>query len=96
MKTNKEKWIASIFDSVADSQRAVPNPMLFNKIEETLDGLKKRTIMPIHYIRRVAAAIIFLLLLNIAAIQYILTSRETLTEEKKDKQTLISDYKLYN
>ena len=92
MKDNLNKKINEILISTKGSQRAKPSSDLLTKIEHQIyyQGAK---IIPLGRIRLVAAAAVFLLLVNGWAINTYLNPANELTEYTE--QALIMDYKLY-
>ena len=96
--SDKEKWIAEVFDSMKDSKRAKPKPELFKKIEQQIDAQDVPEI-PIHQWRMAVAATLMLLVLNVFAMRLYTVSRELNAEElvleDASTQQLAPNFKIY-
>lgn len=98
MKSDKEKWMEDVFESMKGSQRARPQPELLEKIMKNIDAPEAK-VVPMYQWRIVAAAAVLLLVLNIFALNHYtqnsVSSSGELAVEDASSQLIISNYKIY-
>ena len=95
MEKQKEKWINEVLKSTEGSQRALPNPKLFSKIEAELNQKEAKRIQ-LDW-RKWAAAMVLLIMVNIYCVRkYTQSSDEgSVSMDMEHNENLISDYNLY-
>ena len=99
MKHDKERWIEEVLESMSGSQRALPDPSLFIKIESNLDNTEGKVIHMSKWYFSVAAAFA-LMVLNFTAISrfHAIQSDQlsSMTIENQTTDELISSFNLYD
>ena len=97
-KTDKEKWIKDVFDSLKGSHRAKPGPQLFAKIEHQIYSPETK-IIPMRQWSYAVAAAVLILAINIFALRQYAQNKESnireLVASDDSGQPLISNYKIY-
>ncbi|PWJ55924.1 hypothetical protein CLV98_11218 [Dyadobacter jejuensis] len=99
MKTDPNKKMMDLFDSMRNSQRAEPRPQLKEEIRQKIMMLTDETVIPISQWRYMAAAAAVLLVLNLSVFVTSLRSNAAdqgvLNSDSYAEQSLVSNYKLY-
>lgn len=97
MNDEKEKWIADVFSSMKESQRAKPGSELLGKIEDQID-LSKAKVVSMPYWKYAAAAA-FLLLINSTALIYHIQNKKLNDEDvalvDAYSESLIRSFQIY-
>ncbi|WP_281756512.1 hypothetical protein [Neptunitalea chrysea] len=94
MKEEKEKWIDKVLMSLEGGQKARPERDLFSSIEKRIQNYEANTI-PVSRLVMAAAAVVLLIMLNIAVVKKSVSTKENNVEEKATYSSLlISDFNL--
>ena len=98
MKTDKEKWIDQVFESLKGNERAQASPDLLARIEDRIHQPKTKVVTMSQWRFAIAAAIL-LLLLNVVGLRQYLQTNPTdtpgLAIEETTVDALLSTYQLY-
>lgn len=99
MEEDKDKWIEDVLGSMQGSQRAKPNPELYEKIERQLEAPETK-IVPMRQWRYAAVAAVLVLVFNAFALRQVVQTNdfsvgEMVVSSDDSGQSLISNYKIY-
>lgn len=97
MDKNKGKWMEDVFTSMQGSQRAIPNPELFTRINNQINSPDIVIDFWNHW-RYASIAAVFVLFLNSTALIYYTKHKsktQNITSLDAYKKSLIRSYQIY-
>lgn len=88
MNNEKEKWVEDVFQSMKGSERAKPQPDLFEKIQSRIRVGDGKVLNLFHW-KYASAAAVLILFMNITALVYF-------NQQNKLKNKGVQDRNIYN